>query len=157
MRLKAVIAALALAIASGPAGAEFVGPGYAVGGGQWNTGGGIRVWVRPYQQDGRVALCGAWSTVRQAGGTIFFNREVIETGVLYIGGNRVLTDFSFMTELPEGRGPGGPANCILTGEPWAAGYGPEAVEIRFPRLVFFDDPDRHQRYVFRQGVAPAFD
>ena len=156
MSLRLFFTALVLAAGTSAA-AETVDEAYAVGGGQWNTGGGIRVYVRPYEQDGRLALCGAWSTDRQAAATTIYNRDVIETGVLYIAGDRILTGFSFMTELPEGAGPGGPANCILTGESWAAGYGAETVVIRFPRLVFVENPVRPQRYIFRQGVRPAFD
>ncbi len=158
--LPALLPALIGALFAAPAAqAEQVGPGYAVGGGNWSTGGGIKVYVRPYERGGRLAVCGAWTTTQQAAASHFLNEQVIETGVLYVGGNRILTNFRFMNRLPENTGPGGYANCIVTSEPWQPGYGPEAVEIRFPRMVFYDGfPGRHdgRKVVFRQGVAPAF-
>lgn len=152
--------AIVLALAAAPAGAaDIPPPGFHAGGGLWSSGGGIRVFVAVHEQDGRVALCGAWSTTRQSALSLMYNRDVIAVGGVSLGGERLVTGLGFMQELREGAVPASPSEtrCIVTDTVWRQDYAGLAPEIRLPRLSIVIDTDPYDTIVFRQGVRPAFD
>ncbi len=138
------------ALACGSAAAQTVGPEYTTARGNWNSGGGITVYAYTYEQDGYVAICGAWSADGQAAGTAFLNDDVIDAGHVSLGGTRIVDGLDFMTELRGGQGVGGPANCVLTGAPWDPSYAAMPPEIRLPRMVFPAGSGGSQKYTFRQ-------
>ncbi len=162
-RLLPVLAvALLAACARGePAGFDTVGPDYVTGGGNWNTGGGISVAVSAFERDGRTLVCGVWTTTRQAGATYAYNRDVMEVGSVYLAGERLVQNLSFMTEArPTDNLAGASAGCVASAVDWRPGLAEAAPRVRFPRFVVGGDDDEDggtsgQTLIFRE--APRAD
>ncbi|NIP76308.1 MAG: hypothetical protein GTN90_10125 [Xanthomonadales bacterium] len=85
----AMLLALALLAACAPrlepAGTDTIAPGYAVGGGDWDSGGGITAVARIFERDGRTVVCGAWMTDRQSALSVLYNEDIIAAGSISAG------------------------------------------------------------------------
>ena len=137
-------------------GTESVGPGYAVGGGEWSSGGGITTVARVFERDGRTAVCGAWTTDPQSAISEMHNDGVIEAGSISIGGRRLVQNLSFMPRVRYAENiAGAPANCVVTSVPWQPEYATMAPRMSFPRIVHIIDEDElGERIVFRETSRP---
>lgn len=161
-RLLPVLAlALLAACARGePAGFDTVGPDYVAGGGEWNTGGGITVAARAFERDGRTLVCGAWTTTRQAGVTYAYNRDVMEVGSVYLAGERLVQNLSFMTETRASENlAGASAGCVASPVDWRPAFAGAEPRVRFPRFVVPGEDDEEggmggSGLVFREAPRP---
>ena len=158
MSRHSLIPALALLAACatyGPGGGDTVGPGYGVGGGEWNSGGGITAAAGVRERDGRTAVCGAWAAGSQAAITYGWNDDVMAAAAVSVAGERLVQNLSFMTEA---RGPqalpGAQANCVTSSVTWRAEFADARPRLHFPRMVFVDDPEAGNQYVFREMLRP---
>lgn len=144
------------------AGTDTVGPGYVTGGGEWNTGGGISAVVRVLPRDGRVAVCGAWTTDRQSAVSLLFNEDVMAAASVYLAGSRLVQNLTFMARYPEGTETlrGRSARCALTALTWQPRFAAAHPVLRFPRMVFPQDggdamtAGSGDSVVFRQTERP---
>jgi hypothetical protein len=158
MRLSPSILALAVTACvrlPAPLATEAIGPAYHAGGGQWSDGGGVIFLTRTFEQDGRVAFCGAWTAHSNSARTLFLNDYVAEVAVLRLAGDRIQHGLSL---LPEARYrpdmTGATARCYLTEQPWRAAYADAEPEIRIARLQFDEGDDGFDggdKVVFRQA------
>ncbi len=167
MRAIAVVCLLILASCAerpAPAGTDTIGPGYAVGGGEWSSGGGITAVANVVERDGRAAVCGVWMTDQQSALSSNYNEDVIYTGAVYAGPTHLISNLAFMPRLAwRERLTGQAANCVLTGVPWSNDLGARRVHLRFPRLTFGDrsgigrtsiGPFSGSTTTFREGPRP---
>jgi hypothetical protein len=137
-------------------GTDTVGPGYATGGGEWGTGGGITIAVRAFERGGVTVVCGAWATDRQSALTIALNENVIETGSVYLGAVRVVQNLAFMAPARYAQNlSGAQANCVASGEPWQPAFAAAEPRVRIPSLSFPIDSDSGQRVNFRETARPG--
>ena len=134
------------------AGYEQVDERYAAGGGTWDFGGGLFVGARVRDDAGTVGICGAWAAGHEPAQIVGLNARVIETGVIYLDGTRILTDLSFMQPHRRGtRLSGRRAACVNTALAWRPEYAGAEPEIRFPRQVFKFDARRNNKAVFQEA------
>ena len=61
---------------------------YSVGGGEWNSGGGITIAARAFERNGVTVICGAWTMDRQSVMTSELNDAVLEAGSVFLDGDR---------------------------------------------------------------------
>ncbi len=141
-----------------PAGSERVGPGYTVGGGTWNTGGGITVAVRAFEKNGQTIVCGAWTTDRQSAMTYAYNDDVMQVGSIYLGGKRLVQNLAFMSRVPQTDNiSGARASCVASPVAWQPGFAEAEPWVRIPRYTVGDkndDPSGGNPLVFRETARP---
>ena len=156
LSLIAVLALLGACTRYEPAGFETIGPGYSVGGGMWNTGGGITVVARAFERNGATVVCGAWTTDRQSAMTYAYNSDVIQTASVYLAGERLVQNLSFMAQVPYAENISGrQARCVATAEPWRDAFAGAAARPRFPRYAVPEkDEDDGVVFVFREVARP---
>ena len=158
LSLVAVLALMAAACTRyEPAGFDTIGPGYTVGGGEWNTGGGITAVARAFERDGTTMVCGAWTTDRQSVLSYTYNRDVMETGSVSLAGERLVQNLSFMAQVPYSQNISGQqARCVATSVPWRSEFGGSKVQLSFPRFVVphDDEEDGGGDLVFRERPRP---
>ena len=156
---RAAVALAFLAVACtrfATVGTNTIGPGYAIGGGEWNSGGGITVVVRAFERNGVTVVCGAWTTDQQSALTITLNENVIETGSIYLGGVRVVQNLAFMAPVSYSQNiSGAQANCVASGKPWRPEFAATPPIVRIPRLSFPIDAESGQRANFRATERPS--
>ncbi len=121
-------------------GTDSVGPGYATGGGEWNSGGGITAVARAFERGGATVVCGAWATDRQSVLSANMNYGVMETGSVYIGRTRIVQNLVFMARVPYSDNiSGAQANCVASSVPWRAEFAEKEPRLRFPRVAYPPD------------------
>ena len=121
-------------------GTDTIGPGYATGGGEWNSGGGITAVARAFERDGATVVCGAWATDWQSGLSANLNYGVMETGSVYIGRTRIVQNLVFMARVPYSDNiSGAQANCVASSVPWRAEFAENGPHLRFPRVAYPPD------------------
>ena len=121
-------------------GNDTIGPGYATGGGEWNSGGGITIVVRAFERGGATVVCGAWATDQQSVLSINQNRDVMEAASIYIGRTRIVQNLVFMARVPYSDNiSGGQANCVASSVPWRAQFAVTGPRTRIPRMSFGSD------------------
>ncbi len=65
--LTLVLASILAACAQGAlVESQWVGPDYAIGGGEWDSGGGITNVARAFERNGITIVYGAWTTDQQS-------------------------------------------------------------------------------------------
>lgn len=176
-KLRAILFAGAFALAAcaaqrEDAGGDTIAPGYspayAVGGGEWDSGGGITAVARIFERDGRTVVCGAWMTDRQSAVSVLYNEDVVAAGSIYSGRIPVARNLSFMRRLPWTPNlTGQRASCVQAGIRWTEGQAQAPLRIRFPRLSFGGGffggvgagsvrvgPGTGDRVTFREGPRP---
>jgi hypothetical protein len=147
----------ACTIGTGPAGSTRIQTGDAAAAGSFNTGGGIMLRAGLREVGGELAVCGAWSRDRQSGLSHFLNDDVLSSGIVFAGGDRLVQNLTFMTEvtttdaMPDA---GALAACVGTGRAWTLEDATRAVSIRLPQRRFTDecDEDGCMPVVFRQTL-----
>lgn len=162
----------ACAVQREDAGGDTIAPGYspayAVGGGEWSSGGGITAVARIFERDGSTIVCGAWMTDRQSAVSVLYNEDIIAAGSIYSGRVPVARNLSFMRRLPWTRDlTGQQASCVQAGIRWTERQAQAPLHIRFPRLSFGGGffggvgagsvsvgPGTGDRVTFREGPRP---
>lgn len=123
-----------------PVGYDAVNEDYAIGGGEWSSGGGITAVARVLQRDGATVVCGAWTTDRQSVLSVPYNRDVMQVGSVYLAGERLVQNLAFMTYVPEADSLAGvQARCVASGEAWRPEFAEAEPRLRFPRLAIAQD------------------
>ena len=134
-----------------PVGNEQIDPRYSLGGGEWNSGGGITIAARTFERNGVVVVCGAWTMDRQSVLTSELNDNVVAAASVFVGGDRAVNNLSFMRLVPYSDNISGEqANCVATDRPWKAGYSPASTRVRIPRMAFDLDEESGEYLVFRE-------
>ncbi|MEE8455254.1 MAG: hypothetical protein V3R90_10975 [Limibaculum sp.] len=129
--------ALAGCTTATPVGTDPIDSRYSVGGGEWNSGGGITIVARAFERNGVAVICGAWTMDRQSGMTSELNNDVLEAGSVFLDGDRAVQNLSFMRRVPYSDNIAGEqANCVATGLSWKADYTTVPARVRLPRMVF---------------------
>ena len=143
------------------AGSENIRPGYTIGGGDWNTGGGITAVVRVSERNGSLVVCGAWATDRQSALTALLNEDVMQAGSVYLDGTRVMQGLSFMAHVAYSDNiTGAQADCVTSQVSWRASFAGAEPRLRFPRMAFAQDGGDEMAAgsgdatVFREGSRP---
>ena len=154
LALAAVLAS-GCAIGRAPIAPDRVTENYTIGSGYWSSGGGVRAAVRVRDEAGRTAICGAWRRSRQSTESLFFNEDVIEAGIVFLGNEAIIHNLSFMIQAHEAKLDlgltGEAAGCVLTERPWQTGDDTAMVTVRFPRMVFGAAEPQDNRIEFRQA------
>jgi len=118
-------------------GTDIIGPGYAIGGGEWNSGGGITIVVRAFERGGATVVCGAWATDRQSVLSVNQNRDVMEAGSVYIDRTRIVHNLAFMARIPYSDNiTGSQASCVASSVPWRTEFAETEPRTRIPRMAF---------------------
>lgn len=134
---SAVALALAGCTTATPVGTDPIDSRYSVGGGEWNSGGGITIVARAFERNGVAVICGAWTMDRQSGMTSELNNDVLAAGSVFLDGDRAVQNLSFMRRVPYSDNIAGEqANCVATGLSWKADYTTSPARVRLPRMVF---------------------
>ena len=134
---SAVALALAGCTTATPVGTDPIDSRYSVGGGEWNSGGGITIVARAFERNGVAVICGAWTMDRQSGMTSELNNDVLAAGSVFLDGDRAVQNLSFMRRVPYSDNIAGEqANCVATGLSWKADYTASPARVRLPRMVF---------------------
>ena len=124
---------------------------YSVGGGEWDSGGGITIVARAFERNGDAVVCGAWTMDRQSVVSSELNGDVLEAGSVFLDGDRAVQNLSFMRLVPYSDNIADEqANCVATGRPWKADYATTSARVRMPRMVFPLDAITGDFVVFRE-------
>ncbi|MEM1276028.1 MAG: hypothetical protein AAGH74_05850 [Pseudomonadota bacterium] len=130
---------------------------YVTVGGHWNDGAIVTVMARAVERDGRLAVCGAWTVKRQSVLTDNLHDRIVAAGVVYVDGNRVVDNLSFMQEVSFANDLRGKAtNCIVTDRAWSEAS--QSLNIRLPRQSFGSGgfgEDGEPVLRFREGPVPS--
>ncbi len=138
-----------------PAGTDVIGPSYTLGGGEWDSGGGITTAIRVFERGGVTVVCGAWTTDQQSALSIHLNENVIEAGSIYAGSTRLVQNLRFMSLVRYSQNiSGAQANCVASGKPWQPEFSATAPRIRFPLLAFRLSSGSRQTITFRTSARP---
>ena len=133
----AVALALTGCTTATPVGTDPIDPRYSVGGGEWNSGGGITIVARAFERNGATVICGAWTMDRQSGMTSELNDDVLAAGSVFLDGDRAVQNLSFMRLVPYSDNIAGEqANCVATGLSWKVDYTTAPARVRMPRMAF---------------------
>ena len=134
-----------------PVGTDQIDLRYSVGGGKWNTGGGITIVARAFERNGVTVICGAWTMDRQSVLTSKLNEQVMQAGSVYLGGDRAVQNLSFMRLVPYSNNIAGEqANCVAASLPWKADYVAVPTRVRLPRRAFRVYAESGNFAVFRE-------
>ena len=148
---SAVALALAGCTTATPVGTDPIDSRYSVGGGEWDSGGGITIAARAFERNGVTVICGAWTMDRQSVLTSELNDNVMEAGSVFLDGDRAVQNLSFMRMVPYSDNIAGEqANCVATGLPWKANYAAAPARVRIPRMAFALDWVPANVVVFRE-------
>ena len=136
-------------------GMDTIGPSYTLGGGEWDSGGGITTAIRVFERGGVTVVCGAWATDQQSALSVHKNENVIEAGSIYAGSTRLAWNLGFMSRIRYSQNiSGAQANCVASGEPWQPEFAETAPRIRFPLLAFRLSSGSRQTISFRMSARP---
>ncbi len=132
-------------------GTDPIDPRYSLGGGQWDSGGGITIVARAFERNGVTVVCGAWTMDRQSVVSSDFNGNVMEAGSVFLDGDRAVQNLSFMRQLPYSDNIAGKqANCVASSLAWKADYATAPARIRMPRMTFVLGRKSANRVLFRE-------
>ena len=128
------MASLASCMSGHEDGVARLGANPALTGGTYSIGGGITIASEFRNQGGRVALCGVWAeSERQTFYTKGKARDVLASGAVYLGGNRVIIGLNFLRKTaPTTSYTDLKAGCSMTLVPWRAEYAGRVPDIRLP-------------------------
>jgi len=126
-----------------PAGSTTVTPDYVTAGGKFTSGGGIYLAAKQQNIGGRLGVCGAWTRTEQSTLSKFHNRHVLDSGIIYLDGERLVQNLNFMAQHKLGRRLGGrQAACVTTGRAWRPADADRRLVVRLPRRSFRIDADK---------------
>ncbi len=150
VRYAAVLALVGCATAAS-VGTDMIDLRYSVGGGEWDSGGGITIAARAFERNGVTVICGAWTMDRQSVMTSELNDEVLGAGSVFLDGDRAVQNLSFMRLVRYSDNIAGEqANCVAAGLPWKADYAAAPARVRMPRMAFVLGRKPANRVVFRE-------
>ncbi len=151
-----VLAAIVTACAQGAAvEPQSVNPDYVVGGGEWDSGGGITIAAHAFERNGITVVCGAWTTDQQSAVSATLNENIIEAASIYAGGTRLVQNLNFMPRVRYAENiAGAPANCVASTKHWRAEFATEGARVEIPRMQFILDDEDNHRVTFRQSARP---
>lgn len=130
------------ALGTDPLPPERVGPGYAEGGGTFNTGTRVTVRAKTFDSAGKVGVCAAWAVDGPTAQTMPHHDDVLGIGVVRLGGRNVLQGFDTFPRAPDRTVLGiAPANCVRTGHDWRAADAARTPRIDFARIVLDREDD----------------
>ncbi len=134
---------------------QSVGSDYTIGGGEWDSGGGITIVARAFERDGTTIVCGAWTTDQQSAVSATLNENVIEAASIYAGKTRLVQNLNFMRRVRYAENiAGAPVNCVASAKPWLAEFATDGARVEIPRLQFILDDEDNNRVTFRQSARP---
>ena len=125
------------------AGVARLGDAPALGGGSYDSGGGLTVAADLREQDGFAVVCGVWAqSLQQSVLTKGAETRVLGSGAVFVGDRAAVRGLVFMNEVaPAQSYAGAMANCVQTEVPWTEGDTATQVTIRIPRQVVYRDAD----------------
>lgn len=143
MRIAGLACCMAVLTAAGcsferlPEAPSRLGPSPALSGGSYTSGGGITVATEVREANGLTAVCGAWAQSHQQSIlTKHVEMELLQTGTVYLGKERLLTGLNFMKEVPPAESyANSEAVCVRTQRPWRDGDEARPVMTRIPRQI----------------------
>lgn len=139
-----------------PVGTAPVGEGFAVSGAQFSTGTTIDFAIAPREEQGFLALCGAYVVRNATAQTIPITQRALASGQVQIAGATVLRDPTRFSRLADGAPlDGAPARCLVTETAWQPVFAAAEPDTRFVRQVFDRDSSEPsavggQSVVFRE-------
>ena len=124
----------------------------ALGGGSYDSGGGITVAASLQERNNMTAVCGVWAqSDEQSVLTKNLARNVVASGVVSVNNKAVVRGLSFMREVPPAADYSGiPANCQVTTMPWQD-VSADQISVRIPRQVVALELDE-----FSGGIVVVF-
>ncbi|MEO1139250.1 MAG: hypothetical protein AAFW87_07315 [Pseudomonadota bacterium] len=127
-----------------------------VDGGTYTSGGGLTLAADVREAQGRTLVCGVWAQSRQQSAlTSLAERQVIGTGSVFLGRERIANNLLFMQQVDPAPTYGGKeAGCLLVDRPWQAADATRETTIRIPRqIVARQDGSK----IFGSGVVVWFE
>lgn len=120
-------------------------------GGRYTSGGGLTVAASVREARGQTLVCGVWAqSEQQSVLTKNVERNVLSSGAVFLGGERLVQDLFFMREVdPQPSYAGLPANCELVARAWQPGDEAKQVTVAIARQVVADERDS-------DGTGPVF-
>jgi hypothetical protein len=139
-RLSAALILITTSLLSGCAGkgeptaGTSIDRSFTTAGFRWDSGGAMYVFLTARQSRGRVEVCAARMVTKGAPITYRYNDNMLDSGSVFVGGDRVLTGLAFANALEETDNLlGKPANCRLSSAAWKPEYDGARVEFVIPR------------------------
>ena len=142
MRVRTLLLCMALAAIAGacakaaPIPTEAVTEDYVLGSGKWDTGGGITIVAKAFEQNGETVVCGAWATDQQSIITVALNDAIMGAASVYSGETRLVQNLKFMAKAAS------PtalirsyATCVTSRRAWQDSFATD-LYIRIPRQRF---------------------
>lgn len=125
------------------AGVSRLGDAPVLGGGSYDSGGGLTVAADVQERNGLAVVCGVWAqSAQQSVLTKGVEATVLGSGSVYAGDTALVRGLLFMAEVaPSESYAGAMANCVQTEVPWTEGDTATQVTIRIPRQVVYRDAD----------------
>ena len=142
MSIAAALGLAACAYTSEPLPSQTVDSGYASGGGTYNTGTRLTVRANTFQSAGKVAVCAAWAADGVTAPTMPYHDNVLEIGVVQLGGRNVWQGFDTFPRAADRVTLGiAPARCIRTGHDWRPTDEGQTPDIAFGQITLDRDDD----------------
>ncbi|MEM6422142.1 MAG: hypothetical protein AAF698_06100 [Pseudomonadota bacterium] len=129
---------VALALVPALAGAEPIREGFSQGLFAWTrVGQRVTVVAQPVNDNGTLAICGAWTVSSPAARTTGLNEQVLQSGRIEIDGETVLRNLRFLPFRPDVESwIGVTTACKRTGRDWRPDDEGAALRFVFPRQRF---------------------
>ncbi|MEL6337012.1 MAG: hypothetical protein AAFQ88_10280 [Pseudomonadota bacterium] len=120
------------------AGGDTVDNSYTVGGMRWQGGGGVYVVAKAMERDGKIAVCGAYTTDGLKAHVVRYTPEILSGMIVEVDGQRAFQNVSFFNGFNhDDDWVGQPTTCAVTDLPWVEGLTAGVVEIISPRRTFW--------------------
>ena len=125
------------------AGVARLGDAPVLGGGSYESGGGLTVAADVRERNGLAVVCGVWAqSLQQSVLSKGAEARVLGSGSVYIGDRAAVRGLLFMNEVaPAESYAGAMANCVQTDLRWSEADAAEPVTIRLPRQLIYRDAD----------------
>lgn len=148
----AVAVSLVACLFAGCSGYERLAPDtldndYTVRGIRWTSSTITLVFMKAYNHQGKLAICGAYTATKHADLAGEGVRQFIDTANMYIGEERI-GPLSFTDSVSPSKirwvvqgnevivtHSSEPANCVMTGKDWKETYGREPIDFKGPKRI----------------------
>ncbi|MBC7133319.1 MAG: hypothetical protein H5U16_09475 [Roseovarius sp.] len=151
LTLVTTAALAACSAATGPQVVARLGNDPALGGGSYDSGGGLTVAVDLREAQGRTLVCGVWAqSERQSVLTLRAAPQVLGSGAVFLDGKALVRGLTFMPEVrPVDDYAGQEARCVVTERPWRAGDEARRPVVRMPSQVVYVDSNESGTIIVR--------
>ena len=115
---------------------ESIDDRYSVGGASWSSGAVVYVFVRTFEDQGKVGICGAWSSKEGGAFNVTDNDRLLEVGSIELLDTKVLTSLSGFNRFVDPRSAyGRSATCYRSSVDWRPEFNGVEPVVNFGRIL----------------------